>query len=353
MKHFVYSMLILTLLGILQACNDDHDVVLKTEIETPAFRIPAEWEPHAATWVQWADEYDVDVLTSFANFIKVVQQYEPVHFILDEKNKDSHEKTKQILKNKGVTDENITYHSMPIDNSWMRDNGPIYVTDGSKTWIQNWKFNGWGGGFENEQWGHKPGTTLFTDDNLIPAKVAEYLGIEKEDHLDYVLEKGNIEVNGKGTLVINWDCQAHRNPALTKEQHEEILKKNLGATKIIWAYGYHKEDGTIGHIDGFARFISENAIVIADFNEPNWDREDKLAKACAAEGITVHRYDGSLNWLVGNGFVVAMGEEGYNNELKAELEQFFPDRDIYMIDAEAIGKQGGGIHCVTNDQPVL
>lgn len=338
------------------ACSDDNALIQEpeTELETPAIRVPAEWEPHAATWVQWADDYEVDVLIAFANFIKVVQQYEPVHLVLNEKFKEYEAETKQILKNNGVADENINYHSMPIDNSWMRDNGPIYVTDGTKTWIQNWKFNGWGGGFEGEQWGYEAGSTPYTDDNLIPAKVAEYLGIEVADHLDYVLEKGNIEVNGKGVLVINWDCQAHRNPGLTKEQHEEILKKNLGATKIIWAYGYHKEDGTIGHIDGFARFISENEIVIADFfNEPNWDREDNLAKACKAEGIKVYRYDGSLNWLVGNGFVVAMGEKGYNDKLKAELEQFFPDRDIYMIDAEAIGKQGGGIHCVTNDQPAF
>lgn len=350
MKRIFNSLVILMLCGISVACNNDKTVVKPDpEIETSGIRVPAEWEPHAATWIQWANEYESSVLLSFANFIKVVQQYEPVHLIVNSETDKT--ETMQFLYNNGVTASNLTWHIMPVDNSWMRDNGPIYVTDGTKTWVQNWKFNGWGGGFEGGKWGYE--STPYENDNRIPAKVAEYLGLEVKDHLNYVLEKGNIEVNGKGILAISWDCQDHRNPGLTKEQHEAILKENLGVKKIIWAYGHHKEDGTIGHIDGFARFINENTIVIADFEEPNWDREDKLAKACKDEGLNVLRYYGSPNWLVGNGFVVAMGEDGYNDELKKQLQTFFPDRDIYMIDAKAIGEQGGGIHCVTNDQPLL
>lgn len=322
--------------GILLACNEKND---NDTGPTPDIRVPAEWEPHAATWIQWANEYEPPVLLSFANFIKVVQQYEPVHIIvIDETDRDE---TQQFLYSNGVTEDNITWHIMPIDNSWMRDNGPIYITNGTKTWIQNWKFDGWGGGF---------GPAPYTKDNLIPVKVAEYLEIEVVDKTSYVLEKGNVEVNGEGILAINWDCQDHRNPGLTKEQHEAILKEALGVTKFIWSYGHYPEDGTIGHIDGTARFINKNTIVVADFDS---EIEDNFAQTCENEGLNVIRYQGSPNWLVGNGFVVAMGEAENNDNLKAQLQTFFPDRDIYMIDATAIANEGGGIHCVTNDQPVI
>ncbi len=338
MKRFVYNIFALTILIVNMACSND-DKVIEPTYDEPEIRVPAEWESHGATWIQWADEYNDKVALAFAEFIKVVQKYEPVQLIVTTE-LDTMD-AKELMYSKGVSDKNINWHFWEIDNSWMRDNGPIYVTDGKKTWIQNWKFDGWGNGF---------GPAPYENDNKVPTKVAEYLGLEVEDHLDYVLEKGNIEVNGAGILAINWDCQAHRNPGLSKEQHEAILRKYLGATKIIWAYGHYPEDGTIGHIDGTARFINENTIVVADFNS---EIEDNFAQTCKNEGLKVIRYQGSPNWLVGNGFVVAMGEDRYNSQLKSQLESIFPDRDIYMIDAEAIAKEGGGIHCVTNDQPVL
>jgi agmatine deiminase len=339
MKRTILSILSLVLVGLILACSDKKNQDPEPIPETPDFRVPAEWEPHAATWIQWAGEYKASVLLSFANFIKIVQKYEPVHLIVY--NQADKEDTQRFLYDNGVLEDNITWHIVTIDNSWMRDNGPIYITNGTKTWIQNWKFDGWGSGF---------GPAPYQNDNIIPNMVAGYLGIEVEDHTNYVLEKGNIEVNGAGVLAINWDCQDHRNPGMTKEQHEVILKNALGITKFLWAYGHYPEDGTIGHIDGAARFINENTIVVADFDS---SIEDNFAQTCENEGLNVIRYPGSPNWLVGNGFVVAMGEDGNNDALKAQLQSFFPDRDVYMIDAVAIANEGGGIHCVTNDQPVL
>ncbi|MCP4108973.1 MAG: agmatine deiminase family protein [Desulfobacteraceae bacterium] len=84
--------------------------------------------------------------------------------------------------------------------------------------------------------------------------MGEYLSMTVEDHQDYVLERGNLEFNGVDTLVLNWDCQDNRNPGMTKAEHEAILRKAFGVTKIIWAYGHDPEDGTTGHIDGTARF---------------------------------------------------------------------------------------------------
>ncbi|MBT3210354.1 MAG: agmatine deiminase family protein [Bacteroidetes bacterium] len=303
-------------------------------------RVPAEWEPHGATWIQWALDWEASMRKPFADIIAIVKQYEPVHLITISET----EKTEAIefMANEGVTQDNITWHIFDIDNSWMRDCGPIYLTDGEHTWIQNWKFDGWGTGFGNIPW---------QNDNQVPVNVAGYLGLEVEDRQDYVLEKGNVEVNGNGILVINWDCQKDRNPNVSQAHQEILLKNALGITKVIWAYGHYDGDGTIGHIDGTARFIDENTIVIADYGS---NLENNLALACQNEDLEVIMYPGDLNWLVGNGFVVAMGNGNANDELiKSELEELWPNHDVHVIDGSNMVDLGGGIHCVTNDQPVI
>lgn len=311
-----------------------------TTIMSQNVRVPAEWETHEATWMQWALDWEASMRPAFADIIGIVKQYEPMHLIaISEQEK---EEAIEFLQNEGVDQENITWHIHEVDNSWMRDNGPIYVSNGEKTWIQNWKFTGWGTGFGNIPW---------ENDNQIPLKVAEYLNLEIEDRQDYVLEKGNVEVNGKGTLVINWDCQKDRNPNVTQAHQEIILKNALGVDKIIWAYGHYEGDGTIGHIDGTARFINENTIAIVNYGGA---LENKLAQACRDAGLNVIIHPGDMNWLVGNGFVVAMGEGNANDEsIKIKLQELWPNRDIHIIDGSNIVNLGGGIHCVTNDQPAL
>lgn len=314
-----------------------------SKTQRPAVRVPAEWEPHAATWMQWPSEWEAEMRPAFADIIKVIQRYEPVHLLTSSTTEQV--EAQRFLSEQGVPDTHITWHIIPVDNAWMRDNGPIYVTDGTNTWIQNWKFDAWGG-----NWG--PGVG-YTHDNRVPNRVAGYLGIEAVSYQEYVLEKGNLESNGAGLVVLNWDCQNHRNPGMTQAEHEAILKEVLGATRILWAYGYDPEDGTTGHIDGTARFVDHNTIVVADYEGS--ETEHDLALAATESGLTVVRYPGNPNWLVGNGFVAAMGEgdSTFDAELQAYLEDLFPGRDIHLINAQSIADAGGGIHCVTNDQPVI
>jgi len=310
--------------------------------EAQDVRVPAEWEPHVATWMQWPNHWESAMRPAFAEIIDFVQEYEPMHLLTSTQGEQT--AAEQFLSDHGVPNTNITWHIIPVDNAWMRDNGPIYVTDGSNTWVQNWRFDAWGGNYG-------PGIP-FENDNLVPVRVAEYLGMSVEDHQDYVLEKGNLEFNGTGTLVLNWDCQDDRNPGMTEAQHESILTAAFGLTQIIWAYGHDPMDGTTGHIDGTARFIDHDTIVVADYYLPV--TEENLVTACEAAGLEVVRYPGDPNWLVGNGFVAAMADDDpdTNATLKAQIESLFPGRDISMIVANAITSGGGGIHCVTNDQPV-
>ncbi|MCG8614706.1 MAG: agmatine deiminase family protein [Desulfobacterales bacterium] len=302
-------------------------------------RVPAEWEAHAATWMQWPGVWDAGMRGAFADIIAVIQDYEPVHLIV----RDAAEQREAdaFLSGEEVPLENVTFHRVPKENAWLRDNGPIYVVEDGRLIVQNWGFDAWGGNFGED--------VGFRKDDRVPEYIGGYLGMPVVDRTDYILEKGNLEFNGAGILVVNWDCQDDRNPGMIKATHEEILRDAFGVDRIIWAYGHHPDDGTTGHIDGIARFIDTDVIVIADTGE---DTELDLAAACRAEGLTVQFYPGDPNWLVGNGFVAAMGEGGPEDaELKSYLESFFPDRDVYMIDARTIADAGGGIHCVTNDQP--
>ncbi len=305
-------------------------------------RVPAEWEPHAATWMQWPGPWEPALRPAFARIINLVQQYEPVHLLVS----NSHEKATatQFLRAHGVAFGSLTLHIVPIDNAWMRDNGPMYVTEHEETWIQNWKFDAWGGNFGHE-------VSHFYD-NRIPVFVATHLGLRHEDFQDYVLEKGNLEVNGEGVALLNWDCQAQRNPDLARAKHEAILTARLGLDQIIWAYGHDPDDLTTGHIDGIARFVNATTVAIADTGAPT---ELNLATACKHAGFTVEWYPGDVNWLVGNGFVLgaASGDTTLDARNKALLQAWFPERDIHLIDITAIQEGGGGIHCVTNDQPRL
>lgn len=310
-------------------------------VESQPLRVPAEWEPHAATWMQWPGPWEAEMRPEFARIVDVIQDYEPVRLLTSTAAEKA--EAELFLAAQGVPDSNVTWHVVPVDNSWMRDNGPVYLTDGTETWIQNWRFDAWGGNFGAD--------IPYENDNLVPMRVADVLGMTVEDRQDYVLERGNLEFNGAGTLVLNWDCQDDRNPGMTQAEHEAILTEAFGLTRIIWAYGHYPGDGTTGHVDGTARFVDRDTIAIADYGSPI---ELDLAAACQAAGLEVVWYPGDPNWLVGNGFVAAMasGNAGTDAELRSLLESLFPGRDVHMIDASTIASSGGGIHCVTNDQPL-
>ena len=315
-------------------------LMMPTMADAADKRVPAEWEPQAAVWMQWPGRYETALRPAFAEIIRSVQNHETVNLLAaSETQRDA---ALTFLAKRGVSSRNIYWHVVPLDNAWMRDNGPVYLTDGETGWIQDWGFTAWdgstGAGYER--------------DTRVPGHVGALLDLEVEDREDYVLERGNLEVNGAGVALLNWDCQDQRNPGLTREDHERILSEALGLTQIIWAYGHHPDDLTTGHIDGSARFINATTIAIADTGE---NTELRLAEDLERVGFKVEWYPGDVNWLVGDGYVVAMSEldAEVDADLKQRLTGYFPGRTVYLVDAWSIAGSGGGIHCVTNDQPVL
>jgi len=215
--------------------------------------------------------------------------------------------------------------------------------------LQNWEFDAWGGGFGD--W------IPYDNDNVVPDVVAEILGLPLE-HVALVHERGDLEVNGSDTALVNWSVISQRNPELSRAQITTGLEEALGVTSVIYAEGFDPLDGTRGHIDGMARFVSEDTIVVGS------DGSELLASVAAqireqrpdlnVELLEISEGSPIMNWLIGNGFVL-VGESpdpAENARAQAGMEKYFPERAIRFVNVNALWESGGGIHCVTNDGPL-
>ena len=337
----------------------------------PVKRVPAEWEPQEAIWLQWPGSWEKSYETSFARLSNVIVQYETLHILYDSPSVLS-EAQSSIKRENGDPDHpNIQWHWIENNSAWMRDNGPVYVIEDNTMQVQNWAFNAWGGAF---------GAGIpFRLDNQVPNKVAKRVGLPVEV-IDIVHERGNLEFNGVDTVILNWSVigDSRRNQGYTKERANTDLKKHFGVSKVVFIEGVPEGDLTNGHIDGIARFINPTTVVVADCTDKSQCGApddlthtifDAAAKTIEAAGFTVirepiegtrdyqgHTFDTNyMNWLVGNGFVITVGFDNPETAAaaKARLEQYFPGRDVYVIETLASWAAGGGVHCHTNDQPAM
>ncbi len=330
----------------------------------PSTRVPAEWEPQDSVWVQWPQDHEASYRASFVKMVDVIQQYEPVDIVvLDEALRTS---SQESLQAAGVSLANITFHIAKYDGFWNRDNGPVYVFDQDARWLQDWGFDAYGARSGDD--------VTYDSDNEIPFAMSAILGSNYEDYDAYILERGNLEANGIGTVALNWDCQRARNPTMSREETEELFRMVFGATQVIWVDGHDPYDITTGHIDGILRFVNDDTVLIAERTDPeeelfNGELEMLQSAVTAAEelGFNVVRmpmpgnvmHDGEplpviyMNYLVGNGFVLGMefGVREWDDDAKSRLELLYPSRAVHMIEVNDLWASGGGVHCVTNDAP--
>ena len=337
----------------------------------PVKRVPAEWEPQEAIWLQWPGRWEKSYESSFARLSNVIVQYETLHILYDSPSVLAEARSSIKRENGDPDHPNIRWHWIENDSAWMRDNGPIYVIEDNKMRVQNWAFNAWGGAFGAD--------IPFRLDNQVPSKVAKTVGLPV-DVIDIVHERGNLEFNGVDTVILNWSVigDSRRNQGYTKERAITDLKKHFGVSKVVFIEGVPEGDLTNGHIDGIARFINPTTVVVVDCmdksqcgasNNLTHAIFDAAAKTIEAAGFTVIRepiegtrdYQGYtfdtnyMNWLVGNGFVITVGFDNPETDsaAKARLEQYFPGRDVYVIETFTSWAAGGGVHCHTSDQPAI
>jgi len=364
LKSKIWIIFITLLISVMSINSQANEVLHQSK------RVPAEWEPQEAIWMQWPGFLEKDYEITFANIADIVSRYEKLHILYhsDQIYSDAQKALRDVKAD--PQNKNIHWHEVPNDNAWMRDNGPIYVLNGQELRIQNWNFNAWGGAF-----GHD---VTFNLDNTVPDKVGEILKMPV-DQIDIVHERGNLEFNGSDTVLLNWSTlgDPSRNLNYKKQQAERDLKEYFGVTNVIFIEGIPDGDLTKGHIDGIARFIGPRTVVVVQCTTQSLCRPDsidaelydKAAKTIMDAGFNVIRepiegfvkhndimFDTNyMNWLVGNGFVIVPGFGNLDTDFSAKLrvESYFPDRDVYLIEMLSSWAAGGGVHCHTNDQPAF
>ena len=332
-------------------------------------RVPAEWEPQEAIWLQWPGEWEKTYERAFAAFSCIIIQYEKLHVLYQSPQVLHQARAALLSAGCNPDDDLITWHDIPNDSAWMRDNGPVFVEDDGETRVQNWQFDAWGGRFGDD--------IPYELDNLVPQRVAAYLGMPLDD-VNIVHERGNLEFNGVDSVILNWSTlgDVERNPEYTQAQAEADLKHWFGVSQIVFVEGVPEGDRTNGHIDGIARFIATDTVVVGQCTATSvckpgdgktGDLLDKAAQVISDAGFKVIRepmdgiaeVDGQqfdtnyMNWLVGNGFVITTGygDERLDSEAKVRLQNYFPGRDVYVLPMLESWAGGGGVHCHTNDQP--
>ena len=364
LKSKIWIIFITLLISVMSTNSQANEATNKTK------RVPAEWEPQEAIWMQWPGYWEKDYEMTFAKITNIVSSYEKIHILYhsDQIYLDAQKALRDIEAD--PKNENIHWHKVANDNAWMRDNGPVYVLNDNGLRIQNWKFNAWGGAFGSD--------ISFNLDNEVPNKVGAILNMPV-DNIDIVHERGNLEFNGLDTVILNWSTigDPSRNLNYNKKQAELDLKKHFGVTNVIFIEGIPDGDLTKGHIDGIARFIGLRTVVVVQCTTQSLCRPDskdaeiydKAAKIIKEAGFNVIRepiegfvkYNSQMfdtnymNWLVGNGFVIVPGFGNPETDVpaKSRIESYFPNRDVHLIEMLSSWAAGGGVHCHTNDQPAF
>lgn len=330
------------------------------------WRMPAEWEPHERTWMAWMeDDYSAGsspesserMHRAWANVANTIVDFEPVTMLVG---KDHADMARKFL------DSRVELLIAKIDDGWMRDSGPTFVSNGEKLAAIDWVFNGWGNQGSWASW---------ENDDAVAALVASELGVESI-RSKLVNEGGGIHVNGAGLVLATETVQlgTERNPNWTKAEVEAELNLRLGTYQVVWVKRGLTRDyedfGTRGHIDIVACFASQDTILFHKQTNPEHpDFEISLeveATLRAAgnfnlipiEAPTILRDDKGfvdysyINHYVCNGAVILCAFDDPNDaKAKAMLEKVYPTREVILVDARELFARGGGIHCITQQQP--
>jgi agmatine deiminase len=294
----------------------------------------------------------------YANVANTIARFEPVKMLVPSHKLDGAE---------SMLHDDVEIIEMPIDDSWARDSGPNFLIGGDVLSGSTWTFNAWGGKYEP-----------YDQDALMGRRILERANARIFPS-ELIAEGGGITVDGEGTVITTESCflNDNRNPGWSRAEVEDELCRTLGAEKVIWIPGDPDETETDGHIDGIAAFIEPGRVLV----EVNRDRTDphhpvgiknrdalkdqvdargrKLELEFIQEGIY---HDGQwnggcssyINSYLANGAVVVPGY-GYDRdpEAIATYRGIYPDREVVQVSINNIAPGGGGIHCITQQQPVF
>ncbi len=331
------------------------------------WRMPAEHEPHACTWMSWLqDPRNYDSVTeanaaraALGRLAAAIARFEPVRMLA---HPDEHAAARAAC---GPQVELVPIAS---DDMWMRDSGPVFLrADDGRLAALDLNFNGWG---ERQRWRQQ--------DEAVAGSLAAQLGLP---HLRTPLtgEGGGLESDGEGTLLLTESCWLHdnRNPGMDKATMTAELKRAFGAEKVIWLPGVANQDITDGHIDGALRVVRPGLIMTSGYPDDDSDWGLALAASrailaretdargrnftlldipCATEPANEDRelFTSYANFYLANGavFTPRFGDMRADALAQRLLGELFPQRRVVSLSVDPIYTAGGGLHCVTQQQPL-
>lgn len=376
------AILSMTFAILISAC-DSNEIEGSTQNPDPTlpitnvlYTMPEESPPHEGTWLQWPHQYEYGIIyrnsldATWVAMAKALQSTEKVHIIAYDAAEQS--RIENLLTNEGVPLTNVNFKIHQTNDVWVRDNGPIFAKDQSgQLVLQDWGFNGWGGKF-----GYKKC-------DAIPSFIAGEIGI-KAVNVPMVNEGGSVELDGNGVMmatkssVLSQKNRSTRNEGMTQAQAEANFTKYYGATKFIWLEGgFSKEDVTDMHIDGIAKFVPGNKMVTMNNDDLlNWgltqndidvlySASNKNNEAYTKVFLPLSKndvvttngtnlgYKGCyINFYVANGKVLVPNYNDPNDAVANNIiAGLFPGRTVVGIDVRNLYKNGGMVHCVTQQQP--
>jgi agmatine deiminase len=332
------------------------------------YRMPAEWEPHSRTFISWPvqdsmcyPEHYEQVCRGYAELVNAIAEFEPVTVIV---NPDEAENVRGLFANERI-------HCLPVahNDAWLRDNGPTFlVNDQGELAGVNWRFNAWGGKY-----------APWDLDDCVAPQILRHVGVRQFD-APLVMEGGSFHTDGAGTLITTEECllNKNRNPHLSREEITAHLRNFLNVDRIIWLKRGLSGDETDGHVDNIACFAAPGKVLMQVCHDPADEnyvitrenleilREATDARGRKLEIVPIEQpplaYFGGkrltlsyLNFYFVNGGIIlpVFGGAAEETDRRAQqvLSETFPDRKIRTVDGMAIIREGGNVHCTTQQMP--
>ncbi len=321
--------------------------------------VPGEFSPHQRTLICWPTRRDLygaylgEAKRAHGALARTISGFEPVTMIAGPADADEARR---------MCGDGVEVVAIPIDDSWVRDSGPIYAIEGGALVAQDWIFNGWGKKF-------RP----FDDDARLASRWASHAGHVSRS-IDMVLEGGSITVDGS-VVVTTEQCllNPNRNPHLDRAAIEERLCAEFDAREVVWLpHGLSMDDDTDGHVDNVASFVASGVLVVQGCADTTLvDHRQLATNRVVAEdhGLVVREIPvlPVIEWggrtvqvpylnfyMVNGGVIVPVCGHADDDEMLALLAEFLPGRKVVGLDIGGVlAFGGGGIHCVTQQIPAL
>ncbi len=350
-------------------------------VESPGalgYRMPAEWEEHEATWIgwphnksDWPGKFSI-IPWVFGEMVRKLSAGEIVRILVNSKEYEA--RARRLLKRVHADLSQVEFFRFPTNRGWTRDFGPMFVKKEDEVAIAGFRFNAWA---KYPDW---------KKDALIHERAAKALSVPvlnpTYNGKAVVMEGGAIDVNGRGTLLTTEECLLDqktqvRNPGVSRNEMENILADNLGATNVIWLGKGIAGDDTHGHVDDLCRFVNANTVVLCSEDNPTdanyktlHENRERLEGAKLEDGSKVNviplpmpsalylddvRLPASYaNFYIANASVLMPTFNDPNDRVALGiLSELFTDRPVIGIHAVDLVWGLGTLHCLTQQQPAF